>query len=227
MAKPWQTLDAVETEDGRLELRRRDHDDFLITVNGRVLMNSRARRSEEALADVACQALQGRAAPELLLGGLGMGCTLRAALEGLPADATVEVCELNPTVVAWCRGPLAELCGEALTDARVRVTVADVAERIRTLAVEAPGSRDAVLLDLFEGPHAGTDPHADPFYGASALALVRSVLKASGVFAIWSEDPERNFEKRLGDAGFQGVDVHRPGRGGRRHAVYLARAGAP
>lgn len=228
MTRPWEILDRVETDDGPLELRRRGADDFLITVRGRVLMNSHARRSEEALARLGLAPLAGRRAPRVVVGGLGMGCTLRETLDVLPADARVTVCELNPVVADWCRGPLASLCGDALADPRVDLVVGDVAEHVRTLAAQGGAARaDAILLDLFEGPHAGTDAASDPFYGARALARTRSALAPEGVFAIWSEAPDAAFERRLARAGFGDVALHRPGRGGRRHAVYVARAGAP
>jgi spermidine synthase len=155
-----------------------------------------------------------------------MGCTLRAALDVLPQDARVTVCELNPIVADWCRGPLATLSGDALADARVSLLVGDVAEHVRSLAARGRGAgADAILLDLFEGPHARTDAVRDPFYGAHALARSRSALAPDGVFAIWSEAPDAAFERRLARAGFVDVAVHRPGRGGRRHAVYVARVG--
>ena len=114
MAKPWTTLDAVETKEGRLELRQRDTDDFLIVIDGRVLMSSRAHRSEIEVASLACERLASPRRARILIGGLGMGYTLRAALDGLPEDAEVHVAELNEVVVRWCRGPLASLTDDAL-----------------------------------------------------------------------------------------------------------------
>lgn len=228
MAKPWQTLDRIDTADGPLELRQRGEDDFLITLSGRVLMNSRENRSEEALARFACAALGDRPAPRVVIGGLGMGCTLRVALDRLPAAAGVTVVELNEGVAGWCRGPLAPVNGSALDDPRVSVVVGDVAAHIRQLAEKPSAPRaDAIVIDLFEGPHARTDAEGDPFYGAKALRATRRALGADGVFAIWSEGPDEAFERRLGRAGFGDVKLHRPGRGGRRHAVYLASAGRP
>ncbi len=223
MTRPWSVIDARETADGVLELRRRGDDDFLITVAGRVLMNSRASRSEEALARRGVEALGPCEAPRVLVGGLGMGLTLRAALDALPAEARVDVAELHPVIVDWCRGPLAELNGRALEDERVGVEVVDVRERI---AQGPPGGGrwDAILLDLFEGPHAGTrDSH--PLWGDRALSAARAALVPAGVLAIWSEERSPAFEKRLARAGFR-VASERPGRGGRRHAVILARAGS-
>ncbi len=227
MARPWLTIDRIETAEGPLELRRRGDDDFLITIGGRVLMNNRASRSEEALAGLSCARLAHRSAPRILVGGLGMGCTLRVALDVLPADAQVTVCELNPAVANWCRGPLSLVNGGALDDPRVSLIIGDVAAHIQALADGQTKPRpDAILLDLFEGPHAGTDAERDPFYGAKALRVTRRALSASGCFAIWSEGPDAGFERRLGPAGFASFDLHRPGRGGRRHAVYVATAEA-
>lgn len=215
MAIPWQTLDRRETRDGPLELRRRG-DDWLVTIAGRVLMNSRESRSERALAEHACAALAGRAAPRVLLGGLGMGITLRATLDALPATARVTVAELNAAIVEWCRGPLSALNGAACDDPRVEIRLEDVARTI-----EASRGLDAILLDLYEGPHART-PRKDPFYGSEALHRTRAALAPGGVLAVWSEDPDPGFEARLRKARFE-VTRHRPGRGGgRRHAVTVA-----
>jgi spermidine synthase len=219
--RPWQILDSVDSPDGRLELRRRGECDFLITLAGRILMNSAARRSEVALAELACTRLTGRAAPRVLVSGLGMGLTLRAALDGLPRAARVVVVELNPAVVDWCRGPLADLNARALDDARVEVAVRDVAAVIRGAA----GGRrfDAILLDLYAGPAAGRGGREDPFYGERALATVRSALVRGGVFGVWAERPDPAFEKRLRKADFE-VAKQRPGKGGLRHAIYLAQS---
>lgn len=227
MARPWLTIDRSETPDGPLELRQRGEDDFLITLGGRVLMNSHASRSEEALAGLTCARLAHRSAPRIVVGGLGMGCTLRVALDVLPAEARVSVCELNSVVAGWCRGALARVNGAALDDPRVTLILGDVSAHIRELADgEAASRADAILLDLYEGPHAETDAERDPFYGAKALRATRRALAADGCFAIWSEGPDSGFERRLGQAGFAAVALHRPGRGGRRHAVYVASAEA-
>jgi len=214
----WQTLDKVQTPEGTLELRQRGNGDFLIVIAGRVLMTSVTRRSEEALAALACAQLAGRPAPRVLIGGLGMGFTLRAALDALPAAARVVVAELNPEVVSWCSGPLATLTASAVQDRRVTVEMGDVAA---TIAAASPGAYDAILLDLYEGPHAATQRPDDPFYGAAALARTRAALSRRGVFAVWSEDADLPFARRLSTAGFT-VSRHRVGQGGRAHFVYLA-----
>ncbi len=220
MAKPWTTLACVSTDEGPLELRQRDLDDFLIVVGGRVLMSSRAHRSEIEVASLACQRVRGVVAPRVLIGGLGMGYTLRAALDECPADATVWVAELNADVVAWCRGPLAPLTKDALADPRVRVHVGDVAKLIRETSRSERW--DAIILDLYEGPHAASQSTRDPFYGAGALDSTRTALTDRGVFSVWSEERDAHFERRLNKSGFD-FEYVRGGRGGRRHPVYIAR----
>jgi spermidine synthase len=217
MTRPWQILATVPTPEGVLELRRRGDDDFLITVGGRVLMTSSARRSEEELARLACAPIADRAAPRVLVGGLGMGYTLRAALDALPAGARVTVAELNPDVVAWCRGPLAQATASAIDDPRVTVQVGDVA---RVIADAPARGFDAIILDLYEGPNAATQDASDPFYGTQALARSRAALARGGVLAVWSEDPDAAFARRFAGAGFT-VATHRAGKGGRMHTIYL------
>ena len=217
--KPWQTLERVETTEGRLELRRRGERDFLITIGGRVLMTSTAHRSEDDLARLACAAMVKRPRPRVLLGGLGMGYTLRAALDLLPAGAEVTVVDLNPVVVEWCRGPLAALTDTAVADRRVRVEIGDVAGAIATAR---RGEQDAILLDLYEGPRSTRlGPPPDPLYGGPAVASAWSALRAGGVLAVWAEEPDPSYQSRLRAAGFN-VELHQGGgRGGRTHVVYV------
>ena len=208
--KPWKTLSSVATDEGRLELRQRGERDFLIVIDGRVLMTSTERRSEEALATLALAKL---GAARVLIGGLGMGYTLRAALDVLPATARVTVAELNPAIVEWCRGPLAPLTANAAGDPRVTIVIDDVAKVI------ARGTYDAILIDLYEGPNPATQDKDDPFYGRTALARTHKALAPGGVFAVWSEDADDTFAKRFTAAGFS-VTTHRFG-SSRRHFVYL------
>ncbi len=208
----------MPTPDGTLELRRRGPGDFLITQDGRVLMGSSARRSEEALGRLAIEALESVSAARVLVAGLGMGCTLRAVLDALGPAAHVEVVELHPVVVAWCRGPLSPLTGGAVSDPRVEIRIGDVRSRIREAEASA---YDAILLDLYQGPPPGAPP-ADPHFGRPALQRVHAALRHGGVLAVWSEAPDPAFQRTLSHAGFE-LETHRPGRGGRRHAVYLAR----
>jgi len=212
----WVEVDRRDTGDGTYELRRRG-DELLIVLDGRVLMNSRASRSEQALAELALAARP--SARRVLVGGLGMGITLRRALQLVPGDARVQVVELQPHVAEWCRGPLSRVNARALADPRVALRVADVAEAMRE-AASGDERWDAILLDLFEGPHAGTTAD-DPCYGDDAVAAARRALAPGGVLAVWGEDPAPGFERRLEVHGFA-VERRRPGRGGRRHAVTLA-----
>lgn len=224
MTRPWVTLATVDTPEGPLELRQRGQaadGDFLIAIGGRVLMNSQARRSEEALATLGLATLAGRPTPRVLVGGLGMGLTLRAALDVLPADAKVIVAELQQEIVDWCRGPLAPLTGSAITDPRVNVIVTDAAK----LIAAAPADKlDAILLDLYEGPSTSTQRRDDPFYGAAALGRALEALKPGGVLAIWGEDADPEFPARFEMVGYD-VKTHRPaGDGGRTHVVYVGTA---
>ncbi len=222
MAIPWKTLDQVSTSDGPLELRQRGEKEFHITLQGQILMNSRANRSEAALGSLACAGLTGRTNPRALVAGLGLGITLRAVLDALPTSAEVVVAELNAVVIDWCRGPLSELTGAALTDQRVTTQVTDVAEVIRDAGKARARRFDAIVLDLYAGPNHDSHPQKDPFYGNLAIEQARSALSAGGTLAVWGEAPDRGYEERLRRAGFS-LKVERPGRGGLRHVVYLAR----
>ena len=219
MSKKWKILDSRESSDGLLELRRRDDGDFLICINGRVLMNSRASRSEEILGLAACTGL--REGARVLVGGLGMGLTLKAVADSLPEGSRVTVAELHPIVAEWCAGPLSRLTGHILDDPRVTLKIGDVADAIRESA-DAGVPYDAIVMDLFEGPHANTDARRDPLYGRQALARTWRALSPGGVFGVWAEAREAQFELRLKKQGFE-VETRRPGRGGLRHWIVLAR----
>ena len=225
MAKPWQIIESVSTAAGLLELRKRGARDFLITVGGQVLMSSMASRSEVALGKLACGHLKDSIVPRVLVGGLGMGFTLKAVLDTLPVTGRVVVAELNPVVLSWCRGPLAVLTNNAAADARVNVEVGDVAQLIRHYAkADTLGKLDAVILDLYTGPYVRSHKRDDPFFGSIAIETTRSALKPDGIFAVWGEDYDVGFAKRLAAAGF--VSTHRrSGRGGARHVIYLGKKG--
>ena len=214
---PWKTLATIETAEGSLELRQRGAREFLIVIDGRVLMTSNDRRSEQGLATLACAALTA-AAPRVLIGGLGMAYTVRAALDVLPPTAEVVVAELTPAVDAWCRGPLAPLTDGAVLDPRVDVVIGDVA---RVIADAPRGRYDAIILDLYEGPHAATQRADDPFYGRGALARSHAALAGGGVLAVWSEEADDAFARRFTAAGFD-VAIHRLGKT-RTHVVYVGR----
>jgi spermidine synthase len=223
VAQPWKTLDTIATDAGILELRQRGERDFIITIGAQILMNSLSNRSEVVLGQLGCGHLKASSTPRVLVGGLGMGFTLRAVLDTLPLSAGVVVAELNPTVLEWCRGPLAALTGNAVGDPRVTVEIGDVARRIRMTAESGGEPRfDAIILDLYRGPHAKTDQRDDPLYGSRAIEYMRVALKPRGVVAVWGENYDENFDKRLRGAGFS-VTTDRPGRGGLRHAVFLGR----
>jgi spermidine synthase len=222
MAQPWNTIESIITDEGTLELRQRGERDFLITIGPQVLMNSLANRSEVMLGQLGCGHLKESEAPRVLVGGLGMGFTLKAVLDTLPPTAQVVVAELNPTVLEWCRGPLASLTESAVTDPRVTVEIGDVAHRIRRSAVNGGETRfDAIILDLYRGPHAKTHHSDDPLYGSRAIDNMRAALKPCGVVAVWGEQYDESFDKRLRSAGFT-VTTDRPGRGGLRHVVFMA-----
>lgn len=218
---PWRQLDRTALPDGgELKLARRG-DEFSIRLAGSELMNSRLTGSEEALAKLACARIAGRSAPHVLIGGLGMGFTLRAALGALGSDAKVVVAELLPAIVTWARGPMADLFAGSLDDPRVAVEVTDVAR-----LVHARSSRwDAILLDVDNGPEGLTQAANDGLYGAQGLAAARRALKPGGVLAVWSEKPDDAFVRRLKRGGFDveetRVAAHR-GKSGRRHVVWLA-----
>lgn len=238
--RAWQTIDRADTPEGPLELRRRGEGanpadaEYVITVGGRVLMNGAAHQTEDAVAEAACRPVIGRRGrrsrrtlppPRVLVGGLGMGYTLRAALDLLPRAARVLVAEIDPTIVRWCRGPLAPLTGNAAGDRRVTIEIADVAAVLaRTARKETPpDSRfDAVILDLYEGPREAHGGREDPLWGRAALETTRDALLPGGILAVWSEDPDAAFEKRLAAAGFA-VERRKPGKGGPRHVVYVGR----
>lgn len=225
MAQPWKTIETIETDEGPLELRQRGSKDFLITVGTQVLMNSLSNRSEIVLGQLGCQHLKHSSAPRVLVGGLGMGYTLKAVLDCLPDTAEVVVAELNPVVVDWCKGPLALLTDDAVSDPRVRVEICDVADLVKRTAHDKKGERfDSVVFDLYRGPHFRTDKVKDPLYGSRAIANVYALLKPKGLFTIWGENYDEGFDKRLKDAGFN-TSSQRPGRGGYRHVVFVAEKG--
>jgi len=218
---PWIHLDSAQAPGGgELKLAQRG-DEFSIRIGAAELMNSRLSGSEKALATLACERIRDRARPRLLIGGLGMGFTLRAALEALPPAASVVVAELVPAVVAWARGPMAALFGDSLDDPRVTIVEEDVGAVIRA----ARGEYDAILLDVDNGPEAMTSASNDGLYGPEGLGDARGALKGGGVLAVWSQGPDRAFGGRLFKSGFSveelRVRAHLPGKGA-RHVIWLA-----
>ena len=218
----WVQLDTATVPDGGGELRlmQRGHE-FSIMAGSNELMNSRLSGSEEALATLVLQKLDGRRAPRLLIGGLGMGFTLRAALQVASADTQITVVELVPSVVAWARGPMAGLYGDSLADPRVEIVEADVGTVIRA----APAAWDGILLDVDNGPEGLTRRENDRLYSHEGLAAARDALTPGGVLAVWSSAPHPAFTGRLRESGY---GVHempvwaRAGRKGSRHMIWLA-----
>jgi spermidine synthase len=216
MPRAFSLIERVDTPEGPLELRQ-SGEHFMITVGARVLMTSQLNRSEVAVAVLGCEPIAVCPAPRVLIGGLGLGFTLRAALDVLPRKARVEVAELNPVVERWCRGPVAVLTRDVLSDPRVRVLITDVTKPIRASVAKY----DAIVIDLYVGPDDPKRGQVDPLYGAEILEKTHAALKAGGVYAVWSEEPNARFEERLRRVGFS-VKLERPRGGGPRHAVYVA-----
>ena len=203
-----------------LRLFRRDRD-FMIVLDRNELMNSRMSGSEEALATLTCALLKNRTNPRLLIGGYGMGFTLRAALAVLPAGASVVVAELVPEIIAWARGPMAKLTAGCLDDPRVSVVEGDVAAAIAA----ARGAYDAILLDVDNGPDGLTRAGNNGLYSASGLAAAKAALVPGGILAIWSAGDDPAFTRRLGANGFAAnptrVRARSNGKGA-QHTIWLA-----
>jgi spermidine synthase len=195
--------------------------DFMIVLDRNELMNSRMSGSEEALATLTCERLDGRPAPHLLIGGYGMGFTLRAALSALGKGAKVTVAELVPEIIGWARGPMAQLTAGCLDDRRVRLVEGDVA------ALIAAGSQsyDAIMLDVDNGPDGLTRETNERLYSKQGLAAARTALRAGGVLAIWSAAPDPSFAGRLAKSGFAVEEIvvrARSNGKGPRHVIWLA-----
>jgi len=223
--RAWELLGQTRTPDGtEMALTRRDQE-YVILANGLSLMSSRMHGSEEALAGVACRDLRKLERPCVLVGGLGMGFTLRATLDLLPPDAIVVVAELVPDVVQWNRGPLGPLAAHPLKDKRVRIEMTDVAVTLGS----GPGKFDAVLLDVDNGPTALTASDNAWLYDDRGIAAALVALKNEGVLAVWSAREDRKFEQRLRYAGFSVQVEHVRGRlkkGGPHHFIFLAHKGS-
>lgn len=216
--RPWELLGTATTPEGTemaLMLRGGEH---LILAGGKTLMSSRMKGSEQELARLGCAALGPE--PVVLVGGLGMGFTLRATLDVVPPDATVIVAELVPAVVAWNEGPLAALHDRALADRRVQVVLGDV----RRLLVTSTARFDAILLDVDNGPEAFTQGGNASLYDDSGVAPMKAALKPGGRAAIWSAWDDRKFEHRLRHHGLIASSHHvraRLKQGGPRHTIFV------
>ncbi|ACL61180.1 spermidine synthase [Methylobacterium nodulans] len=218
---PWVQVDTATIPGEREPMRLLQRgSEFTICVGTIELMNNRACTSEAALAALTCARLQDRPHAKVLIGGLGMGFTLRAALDALGPDARIVVAELVPAVVAWARGPLAHLFAGSLDDPRVEVREEDVKRVIQ----QVPACYDAILLDVDNGPEGLTRLENDRLYDAWGLKRARYALRPSGILGVWSGGPDRKFKARLRNTGFEvdEIRVHANGRSGRRHVLWLA-----
>jgi spermidine synthase len=217
---PLELLGETRTADGSdLKLARRGNE-YIILANGKSLMSSRMHGSEEALAQFGCRRARTLERPCILVGGLGMGFTLRATLDLLPGDAEVVVAELVPAVVEWNRGALGPLAEHPLKDKRVKVDIRDVSVVLR----DAASQFDAVLLDVDNGPAAFTTDANAGLYDDRGLAAARAAMKPHGLLAVWSAREDRKFEQRLRYNGFRVEVQHVRGRlkkGGPRHVIFL------
>ena len=195
---PWEKLDTAHIPGGaELRLMRRGSE-FAIKLGSNELMNSRLTATEQALATLACDKIKTRKAPKILIGGLGMGFTLRAALTVLGDQAKIDFAELAPAVVAWARGPMASLFGDSLTDPRVAIHERDVVD----LIAGARSGYDASLLDVDNGPNGIVRKANDRLYDVNGLAAAHRALNAGGVRAVWSSADDAKFTARLRKSGF-------------------------
>jgi spermidine synthase len=222
---PWETVARAAGPDGAEWVLARRGDEWVVRVAGRALMSSRQHGSEEALAAVALARMTRARTrthdPTVLVGGLGLGFTLRATLDRLPDDARVVVAELVPALVEWNRGPVAALAGRPLDDPRTRLQQGDVLSRI----AEAKGAFDAILLDVDNGPSAVAHAANDRLYGDAGVRACRDALRAGGVLAVWSAGPDERYRARLQKAGLevevQTVPAREGTSRGTRHAVFV------
>ncbi len=214
-------LEEATTADGKkISLWERDGE-YAIRVDGVELMSTRHRYSEEKLGEWGVASISGNPRARVLIGGLGLGFTLKSALAHLPTDATVIVAELNPEIVAWNRNTAFPFASGALADSRVQLKLEDVAETIW----EASPGFDAILLDVDNGPTALSARENGHLYESSGLAEIYRVLRPGGCLAVWSVDESPPFVKRLNQAGFasQVHRTHAHATSGGRRVIFLAR----
>ncbi|MBU1316777.1 MAG: hypothetical protein KJ947_01845 [Alphaproteobacteria bacterium] len=219
---PWTLIDTASVPGGSDELRLKQRGtEFSIMLGTNELMNSRLSGSEEALARLSCDKIRDRPRPRILIGGLGMGFTLRAALAEVPEGAEVIVAELVPAVIRWARGPMAEVFRGCLDDPRVTVVEADVG----VLIAAEKDAYDAILLDVDNGPEALTRDENDRIYDLGGLGAAKRALRPGGVLSVWSSAPDSKFTRRLKTAGFTTDEVPTRAngkRGGARHMIWVA-----
>jgi spermidine synthase len=219
---PWLQIDTTRVPGADVELRlMRRGDEFSMMLGQNELMSSRLSGSEEALATLACKRIETVKRPHLLIGGLGMGFTLRAALAVLGSDARIVVAELVPAVIAWARGPMAAIFGDCLTDPRADIREADVVELVQS----HKSAFDAILLDVDNGPEALIRKANDALYDLKGLKAILRALRTGGVLAVWSSGPNSSFSRRLRNAGFDVNEVAiraTTKRSGARHLIWFA-----
>jgi len=220
---PWNLIDTADipNSNGELRLYQRGQEHSIAIAGEGELMNSRVFGSEEALAELGCTPVASRQKARVLIGGLGMGYTLAAALRHLAADAEVVVAELVPAVVRWNREYLGGYAGHPLDDPRVSVRQGDVARILK----RERDAFDAILLDVDNGPEGMTQRENNWLYSDGGLAAAWECLRPGGILAVWSAGPDRTFSERLRTAGFE-VTVHtvraHAGRKGARHTIWIA-----
>jgi spermidine synthase len=217
---PWRELGRAKVGDGELVLSRRG-DEFAIRLRGAELMNSRSHASEEALARLGCDGLGKVSGARVLIGGLGMGFTARAALDALAPDAQVTICELVPEVVKWNNEHLADLAGRPLDDPRVKLRMGNIVDVI----AEHQDHWHAILLDVDNGPDAFTSSANAALYGLKGLIAGRRALVRGGAFGVWSVENDSKFTDRMRGAAFE-VERHRvPARPGSqvKHVIWIGR----
>jgi spermidine synthase len=219
---PWSLIDTAPVPGTAEELRlMRRGAEFSIRLGANELMNSRLGGSEAALATLACERIKARERAEILIGGLGMGFTLRAALAVLDAQARIVVAELVPAVSAWARGPMADVFGDSLSDPRVCIHDGDVGSLIR----RTRSALDAILLDVDNGPAGLTRATNAALYDVTGLSAAHAALRRDGVLAVWSAGPDADFRRRLRQTGFSVDEVRaraNGARGGARHVIWIA-----
>jgi spermidine synthase len=219
---PWLQLDTVSVPGADVQLRLMQRGaEFSMRLGPNELMSSRLSGSEEALATLACRRIEAVKSPHILIGGLGMGFTLRAALAVLGSDARIMVAELVPAVIAWARGPMADIFGDSLDDPRASIREADVVDVIAS----HDSAFDAILLDVDNGPEGLIRKANDALYDLKGLNAIRRALRPGGVLAVWSSGPNPLFSKRLRAAGFDVNEVAvraTTKRSGSRHVIWFA-----
>ncbi len=216
----WEQLGEARTPEGAMMALTRRGQEYFLLADGKILMTSRMRGSEEELAVLGCERARQQEAPCLFIGGLGMGFTLRATIDLAPPEAHIVVAELMPAIVEWNRGPLGHLAKHPLQDPRVEVVVGDAGAVLQ----QNRGRFDAILLDVDNGPAAFTQAANQSLYDNAGVANARAALRPKGVYAVWSAWDDRKFEHRLRHHGFTTKTHHvraRLKKGGPKHTIFI------